>query len=280
MKSIHSIDLMCQVFKIGRSSFYDWRRGHRRIPRDHDALKVAIREAFLESRGTYGYRRIYEDLLEGRAQGSCKLILRLMGEMNLEAVPWKPSPYATARAAQESTVCPNLLERDFKPRIQNTVWSGDITYIWTRAGWVYLAVVLDLFSRRVVGWSVSNKPDTDLVLAALSQALASRRYVFGKLVFHSDQGCQYTSRAFQEYLKERGIRGSMSRKGQCWDNAPTESFFKSFKRETGLRRLRLESQGEVEMLVLDWIEAWYNVRRRHTFTGYSSPAGFEMKRAA
>lgn len=280
MKAAHDIILMCRVLKVGRSSFYDWRKGHRRQARSHDALQVVIREAFHRSRGTYGHRRIYEDLREGPVRGSLKLILRLMNAMDLVAAPWKPSPYAVAKAAQESTVCANLLNRNFSPTGLNKVWASDITYIWTRAGWVYLAVVLDLFSRRVVGWSVSESPDTDLVLSALFQALASRRYVPGDLIFHSDQGCQYTSRAFQEYLKERGIRGSMSRRGQCWDNAPTESFFKSFKRETGLRRLQLEGRGEAEMLALDWIETWYNVRRRHTFVEYENPAAFEMKNAA
>lgn len=280
MKAAHSIDLMCRVLKVGRSSYYDWKQGPRRRPRNHDALKVAIREAFQSSRETYGYRRIYEALQEGTVWGSRKLILRLMNAMELEAAPWKPSPYAAARKAQESIVCPNLLDRQFRPSGRNQVWAGDITYIWTMKGWVYLAVVLDLFSRRVVGWSVSERPDTALVLSALSQALQSRSYVRGSLIFHSDQGCQYTSRAFQDFLVERGIRGSMSRRGQCWDNAPTESFFKSFKRETGLRRLRLSGQGEVEMLVLDWIETWYNLRRRHTFNGYRSPAEREMKRAA
>ena len=280
MKATHSIDLMCQVLKVGRSSYYDWKQGPRRIPRNHDALKVAIREAFQRNRGTYGYRRIYEALREEAVRGSRKLILRLMKAMKLEAAPWKPSPYAVAKKAQESIVCPNILDRQFKPSWRNQVWAGDITYIWTRKGWVYLAVVLDLFSRRVVGWSVSERPDTALVLAALSQALQSRPYVRGSLIFHSDQGCQYTSRAYQDFLVERGIRGSMSRRGQCWDNAPTESFFRSFKRETGLRRLHLAGQGEVEMLVLDWIETWYNLRRKHTFNGYRSPAEREMKRAA
>ncbi len=235
MRAAHSLPLLFRVLKVGRSSYYDWKHRRPRLPRNHDALKMAIREAFERSRGTYGYRRIYEALKHGSVRGSRKLILRLMNAMELEAAPWKPSPYAAARKAQESIVCPNLLNRQFQPSKRNQVWTGDITYIWTRKGWVYLAVVLDLFSRRVVGWSVSDTPDTALVLNALSQALQARPYVRGSLIFHSDQGCQYTSRAFQDFLLDRGIQGSMSRRGQCWDNAPTESFFRSFKRETGLR---------------------------------------------
>lgn len=280
MKSVFSIELMCHVLKVGRSSYYDWKQGNRRHPQNHDALKMAIRNAFQRSRGTYGYRRIYEELKGEAVKGSRNLILRLMKAMELEAAPWKPSPYAVARKAQESIVCPNLLDRKFRPSGRNQVWTGDITYIWTQKGWMYLAVVLDLFSRRVVGWSVSDKPDATLVLSALSQALQGRPYVRGSLIFHSDQGCQYTARAFQDFLMERGIRGSMSRKGQCWDNAPTESFFRSFKRETGLRRLHLAGLREVEMLALDWIETWYNLRRKHTFNGYCSPAERELKKAA
>jgi putative transposase len=280
MKNIHRIDILCRTLKVGRASFYDWRKSKPSSPLCHDALKSAIRQAFQASRGTYGHRRIYEALRTGPMRGSRKLVLRLMNEMKLEAAPWKPSPYSVARKSQESIVCPHLLDRNFEPQKPNKVWTGDITYIWTRSGWVYLAVVLDLYSRRVIGWSVSSRPDTELALAALSQALASRWFVWGELMFHSDQGCQYTSRAFQNYLKERGIRGSMSRKGQCWDNAPTESFFRTFKRETQLRRLQLTGRRETEMLALDWIETWYNLRRKHTFNGYRSPAEREMKRAA
>ena len=145
--------------------------------------------------------------------------------------PWKPSPYSMLKAASEPKVCKHLLQRDFSPPGLNRVWTSDITYIWTRSGWCYLAIVLDLFSRKVIGWSVSDKPDTNLVIAALSQALVTRIYVRGQLMFHSDQGCQYTSGELCGFLRERGILQSMSRRGQCWDNAPTESFFRTLKRK-------------------------------------------------
>jgi putative transposase len=280
MKAAHSIEILCRVLKVSRSGFYEWRSRPVRVPTDYAELKDAIRSRFVESRKTYGHRSIQHALLKAQVRASRKLILRLMKEMGLEATPWKPSPYAMLRKAQESKVCKHLLERDFSPAEPNQVWTSDITYIWTRTGWNYLAVVLDLFSRRIVGWSVSDKPDTGLVLAALNQALVTRRYAWGQLLFHSDQGCQYTSAIFQDYLRERGIRGSMSRRGQCWDNAPNESLFRSFKRETDLKNRVPKGLSEVETLAFDWIETWYNLRRRHTFIGYCSPAEFEGKRAA
>jgi putative transposase len=280
MKADHPIDLMCQVLKVSRSGFYERRGRPKRISLEHRELKEAVKLHFTASRKTYGHRRVRQCILDEGTSVSLKLTLRLMKEMALEAEPWKPSPYGALKAAQESKVCAHLLERDFSPMEPNQVWTSDITYIWTRNGWSYLAVVIDLFSRRVVGWSVSEKPDTNLVLSALSQALVSRPYVRGKLMFHSDQGCQFTSAELRQYLLERGIVQSMSRRGQCWDNAPTESFFHTFKQETGIRKMPLKGLKEVEYLALDWIETWYNLRRRHTFNGNNSPADYEMKWAA
>jgi putative transposase len=228
MKSAHSIELLCRALKVSRSGFYEWRGRPRRIQSEYLELKDAIETHFIASRKTYGHRRIRKCLEENRVPVGLKLVNRLMKEMGLEATPWKPSPYSLLKEAQESKVCAHVLERDFKPLAPNRVWTSDITYIWTQSGWVYLAVILDLFSRRIIGWSVSERPDTHLVQAALAQALATRRYVHGLLLFHSDQGCQYTSAVFQEALRERGILGSMSRRGQCWDNAPTESLFRTF----------------------------------------------------
>jgi putative transposase len=280
MKSAHSIELLCRALKVSRSGFYEWRGRPRPIKPAYPELKEAIEAHFKASRKTYGHRRIRKCLEESQIPVGLKLVNRLMKEMGLEATPWKPSPYSLLKEAQESKVCAHVLEREFKPLAPNRVWTSDITYIWTQSGWVYLAVILDLFSRRIIGWSVSEQPDTHLVQAALAQALATRHYVRGLLLFHSDQGCQYTSTAFQEALRERGILGSMSRRGQCWDNAPTESLFRTFKRETGIRKLNLKGLREVESLAFDWIETWYNLRRKHTFTGYISPAEYEMRRAA
>lgn len=280
MKRAHSIDLMCRVLKVSRSGFYEWRYRPAKLRPEYTDLKSGIEHHFKASRKTYGHRRIRNCLMNDGAVVSLKLTLRLMNEMRLEAEPWKPSPYSAIKQAKESMVCPHLLERNFEPTAPNSVWTSDITYIWTGEGWSYLAVVLDLFARKIVGWAVSMNPDTNLVLSALSQALVNRAYVRGKLMFHSDQGCQYTSIDLRRYLAERGIIQSMSRRGQCWDNAPTESFFRTFKRETGIRKLILKNVGEVEYLIFDWIETWYNLNRHHTFNGYSSPAECELKRTA
>jgi putative transposase len=280
MKTAHSIEILCRALRVSRSGFYEWRGRPIRSKPDFPELKREIEAHFKASRKTYGHRRIQQCLLENNVYAGLKRVLRLMKEMDLEATPWKSSPYSILKAAQESRICEHVLDRDFSPKSPNRVWTSDITYIWTGSGWVYLAIIMDLFSRRIVGWSVSKNPDTQLVLSALAQALAVRRYVRGQLLFHSDQGCQYTAVALQNALKERGILGSMSRRGQCWDNAPTESLFKTFKRETGIRNLQLKGMEDVELLAFEWIETWYNLKRKHSFIGYASPAEHEMKWAA
>jgi transposase InsO family protein len=277
MKSEHSIELMCRALKVSRSGFYEWRV--RSIPKEPKwyTLKEDIQRVFRDSRRTYGHRSIRDALIKEGTRAGRKLILRLMAEMALVPAPWKPSPYSIIKAASEPKVCQHLLKRDFAPPGLNRVWTSDITYIWTRSGWTYLAIILDLFSRKVIGWSVSDKPDTALVIAALSQALVTRNYVRGQLMFHSDQGCQYTSEGLLRFLRERGIVQSMSRKGQCWDNAPTESFFRTLKMETGIAKANLADPEEVEAVLIDWIETWYNRMRRHTFIGYCCPAEYEAR---
>ena len=280
MKAEHSIELMCRALKVSRSGFYEWRG--RPIPEREERIELRghIQRVFRDSRKTYGHRSIWDALIKDGLRVGRKLILRLMKEMSLIPGPWKSSPYSMLKKASEPKVCEHLLQRNFSPPGLNQVWTSDITYIWTRSGWSYLAIVLDLCSRKVIGWSVSDKPDTALVIAALSQALVTRNYVRGQLMFHSDQGCQYTSHELCRFLRERGIVQSMSRRGQCWDNAPTESFFRTLKRETGIAKAYLPGPAEVETALFDWIETWYNLIRRHTFIGYCSPAEYEARWAA
>lgn len=280
MKTAHSIELMCRVLKVSRSGFYESRRRFLPIKVGHPKLRDDIKRVFRESRKTYGHRSVRDALIKVGIHAGRKLILRLMTEMALIPAPWKPSPYSILKKASDPKVCKHLLQRDFSPPGLNRVWTSDITYIWTRSGWAYLAVVLDLYSRKVIGWEVGDKPDTALVIAALSQALVSRSYVRGQLLFHSDQGCQYTSGELCGFLRDRGIIQSMSRRGQCWDNAPTESFFKTLKMETGLAKIHLAGPTEVESVLIDWIETWYNRIRRHTFIGYCCPAEYEARLAA
>ncbi len=280
MKAAHSIELMCRVLKVSRSGFYEWRHRSLPIKVEHGKLRDDIKRVFRDSRKTYGHRSVRDVLIKEGVRAGRKLILRLMTEMALVPGPWKDSPYSILKKASDPKVCNHLLQRNFSPSGPNLVWTSDITYIWTKKGWVYLAVVLDLYSRKVIGWSVSDKPDTTLVIAALSQALISRVYVRGRLMFHSDQGCQYTSGELCRFLRERDIIQSMSRRGQCWDNAPTESFFRTLKMETGLAKAHLPGPAEVELVLIDWIETWYNRIRRHTFIGYCCPAEYEARWAA
>ena len=281
MSAEFGVQEMCRIFDVSRSAYYEW-RGKEEPPVDEarEALKVRIRELFLESRCTYGFRSIRKDLGKEGIHVGKKRIRRMMREMGLVASPVLPRPYGAAQAAAESRVCKHRLKRNFTVKKPDRVWTGDITYIWTHQGWVYLAVVLDLFSRKVVGWALSRKPDTNLVVDALAKAVRNRPYRRWRLMFHSDQGCQYTAHEFGRYLLDRGILQSMSRRGQCWDNAPTESFFSSLKRETGISHWSLENMKEVDEAIFNWIEPWYNQKRRHSTLDYCSPVEFEIIMAA
>ncbi|MFP2964509.1 IS3 family transposase, partial [Myxococcus sp. 1LA] len=177
----------------------------------------------------------------------------------------------TTDSAHSHPVAPNVLGRDFSPEKPNSKWAGDITYIWTAEGWLYLAVVLDLFSRKVVGWAMSDTIDRQLVLSALTMALLNRP---APDLHHSDRGSQYASDDYRELLKEQGIECSMSRKGNCWDNAVVESFFSSLKMELVYER-KFQTHEEARRALFEYIEAWYNRRRRHSALGYVSPEEYE-----
>jgi putative transposase len=281
MRADFPVDTMCKVLRASRSGFYEWQE---RLPTPVDddelILKDAMRRIFRESRSTYGFRSMKKALAKEGFHIGKKRIKRLMKGMGLVAMPLRPNPYAALKAAGESRVCKNRLSRNFTVKRPDRVWTGDITYIWTHSGWVYLAVVIDLFSRKIVGWAISTRPDTTLAIQALAMAVRTRPYRRWRLMFHSDQGCQYTSQEFREYLRDRGILQSMSRRGQCWDNAPTESFFGTLKQETGIGKWYLENTKEVEAAIFDWIETWYNPKRRHSSLDYCSPVEFENKMAA
>lgn len=281
MSSEFDVNEMCRLLDVSRSAYYEWQgKGPTPVDEVREALKARIREIFLESRCTYGFRSIRRALNERGVHVGKKRVRKLMREMQLVASPVLPRPYGSAREAKEARVCKHRLQRNFTAKRPDRIWAGDITYIWSKSGWVYLAVVLDLFSRKVVGWAVSDKPDTSLVMSALSKAVRSRSYRRWRIMFHSDQGCQYTSKEFRQYLLDRGVLQSMSRRGQCWDNAVSESFFGTLKRETGLGRWALANAREVQDALFDWIEMWYNLKRRHTTLDYCSPVEFEIKKAA
>ena len=240
-------------------------------------LSMRIKELYDQHQGRYGSPRICETLNRQGYQVNHKRVARLMREAGLLA-HGKKKFKATTNSKHDQPVRPNLLERNFEVAAPNQVWTGDITYIATAEGWLYLAVVIDLFSRRIIGWAFSHRIDTTLVVQALQMAISGRKPKPG-LIFHSDRGSQYASHLFQEALSAFGIIPSMSRKGDCWDNAPTESFFATFKKEL-VRNVIYFSRRLAMTEIFRYIECYYNNIRAHSTLGYDSPAQFEKKKAA
>ena len=219
---------MCSVFEASRSSYYDYRRRRRRINVERLRLRVKATEIFNISRQSAGSRSIMIKLREeGEIVGRFK-VRRLMKEANLVSKQPKPPAYKVAKV--ERPDIPNHLDRQFDVQQPNQVWCGDITYVWAQGRWIYLAVILDLYRRRVVGWSLSEKADADLPIAALDNAYQLRGQP-KSVTFHSDQGCQYSSKSFRQRLWRYRMKQSMSRRGNCWDNAPMERVFRSYKSE-------------------------------------------------
>jgi putative transposase len=278
MKAEHKIIVMCRVLKVGRSGFYDWRsRLDDRQNESYDETRLSedVFVVYKESRGTYGHRSIREELKKLGLFTSRRKVLKAMRNKGLKAIPQRSKPYPNSNDMPEHKTCKNRLRRHFNTKQPNRYWVGDITYLWTGEGWLYLATVLDLYSRMVVGWAISDKPDSQLAIDALKDALANRSCRKWRLMFHSDQGCQYTSNEMRQYLMDNCILQSMSRRGQCWDNAAMESFFGTLKQETGLGKWPLDTAEETKFAIFDWIECWYNVKRRHSKLGYCSPSYFE-----
>ena len=229
---------------------------------------------FERSNGTYGSLRIVRDLREEGLSCGKHRVARLMRQAGLRAVV-APRFRVTTDSKHALPVAENLLNQDFDAPQANVKWASDITYLWTGEGWLYLAVVLDLFSRRIVGWSMKPSLDRSLVVNALQAALCQRRPSLG-LMHHSDRGGQYASCDFQAMLSEKGIACSMSRKGNCWDNALVESFFGTLKQEL-VNRCRFPTREAARQEVFSYIEVWYNRQRRHSSLGYVSPEEFERR---
>jgi len=267
---------MCEVLDVSRSGFYSWlnRTPSLRARRDEELVRW-IRRSFADSDSTYGVRRVWLDLLEWGHDVGRERVTRLMRQEGLHArVPNKRLPRDTG-PRPHSALAPNRLDREFSADAANQRWVADFTYVWSGEGWLYVAVVLDLYSRRVVGWSMKKQMTADLVTDALMMALW-RRGETDELLHHSDQGSQYTSDTFQRLLAEHGIECSMSRRGDCWDNAAMESFFSTLKTER-LNRRMYRTRDEVRADVFDYIERFYNPKRRHSTLGYVSPIEFEKQ---
>jgi len=274
-KGHYPIRLLCRCLAVSRSGYYAWRRRAPSPRAQEDArLRVEIAASHSASRRTYGSPRILRDLREDGHRVSRKRVARLMRELGLEGRR-KRRFRATTDSQHRFPVAPNVLMRDFDVDAPNTAWVTDITYLATVDGWLYLAVILDLFSRRVVGYAMSEQIDRALVLEALRKALVQRPGA-RDLIHHSDRGSQYASHDYREALDQAGITCSMSRRGDCWDNAVAESFFATLKVEL-LYELPLQTRSATRSAVADYIETFYNVRRRHSSLGYQSPVEFELK---
>jgi putative transposase len=269
------VQVMCEVLGVSRSGYYDWssRPESARAVEDR-AVAAEIRTAHEDSRGRYGSPRVHAALRgHGRRIGR-KRVARLMRGMGLSARR-KRRFRRTTDSAHAYPVAPNLLERDFTANAPDRVWLADLTYIWTAEGWLYLAVVLDLFSRRVVGWAMADHLGHELALAALDMAIARSRPAPG-LTHHSDRGVQFAAREYRKRLQQHGMLCSMSRKGDCWDNAPMESFYATLKGELVEQRDYL-TRDEARADIFQFLEGWYNRRRLHSALGYITP---EQKIAA
>lgn len=267
---------MCQVLRVSRSGFYEWlnRKPGRRAHEDQRLLGL-IRTSFTQSDATYGSPRVWDDLTEWGERCGRKRVARLMRAAGIRARARRLRPPTDNGMRPEHCIAPNVLDRQFEAAGPNQKWVADFTYIRTGEGWLYLAVVLDLFSRRVVGWSMSPQMTAQFVLDALMMAVWRR----GKpkaLLHHSDQGSQYSSEEFQRLLAEQNITCSMSRRGDCWDNAAMESFFSTLKLERANRR-RYATRDEARADLFDYIERFYNPRRKHSTLGNISPAEFERR---
>lgn len=263
---------MCRLLGVSASGYYAWqgRRPSARAVGDV-ALLAQIREAHAQSNATYGAPRIHAELAARGIPVGRKRVARLMRGAGLAGISRRKGPRTTQRR-EAARPAPDLVQRAFTAERPDRLWVADITYVPTWAGFLYLAVVLDAFSRRVIGWAMATHLRTQLVLDALEMALQQRRPK--DVIHHSDQGCQYTSIAFGARCRQAGVRPSMGSVGDCYDNALCESFFATLECEL-IDRRRFRSQSEARMAVFEFIEGWYNPRRRHSSIGYLSPINYE-----
>jgi len=268
---------VCRVMGVTDRGLRAWKQrpvSHRQ--RRDMVLLAQIRDQHRLSQGSYGRPRMTEELNELGLRVGHRRVGRLMRQ-NAICVVRTHKFKATTDSDHAFNIAPNLLQQDFAARQPNQKWAGDITYVWTREGWVYLAVILDLHSRRVIGWAISNRMKKDLAIRALNMAIALRRPPKG-CIHHTDRGSQYCSHDYQKILRNQGLKASMSGKGNCYDNAAVESFFKSLKAEMVWRR-NWQTRREVEVAIFEYINGFYNPRRRHSALGWKSPVAFERKAA-
>ena len=268
-----SVAMMCRLLGVSASGFHAWAaRPEPQRTRDDRALTVAVKAAFARAKGRYGSPRILRELRSEGRRSSRRRIARIMRTEGLVARPRKRR-VRTTDSKHTRRIAPNLLARNFSVDAPNKVWMGDITYVATPDGWSYLAVVLDLYSRKVIGWALAEHIRDDLVLEALDMARRRRGNVRG-VMHHTDRGSQYASDNYLAALQARGFVASMSRKGDCWDNAVVESFFATLKTELGEA---FDDQTSARSEIGDYIDRFYNFQRLHSSLGYVSPADYEAQ---
>jgi putative transposase len=275
----HSIQRMCRLLGVSRSGYYDYlsRREQPPVTPRLDRLVALIRAIHAACEGAYGVRRMHRELLDAGENVSRKLVRRLMREHGIRSVHTRRFR-KTTDSNHDLGFAPNLLEQDFAVQMPDRVWVGDITYVWTAEGWTYLAVLLDLYSRRVVGWAMDDSLHTELPLRALQRALGARSPAPG-LIHHSDRGSQYAAHGYRKLLAHWQVSQSMSGAGNCYDNAVAESFFASLKKER-LHHMVFATRTEAYDAVERYIDGFYNPVRRHSLLGYVSPLRYELQDGA
>ena len=277
-KSEHSIGKMVELFGVSRNGYYNFiSRPESKRSQERKILLEKIKKVHEESREIYGSPKVYKELVKNNISCGINRVARIMKENNIRSKTRKKFK-VTTNSAHKNPVAENILDREFDVTEPNKAWVSDMTYIKTGKDWLYLCVVIDLFSRKIIGFSMSPNIDTYLLLKAFSMACSNRNP--GKeVIFHSDRGVQYTSKDFQKVLKKRGFKCSMSRKGNCWDNACAETFFKSLKVEEVYHR-NYKTREEARLSIFEYIEVFYNRKRIHSYLYNLSPVEYELKKCA
>jgi putative transposase len=269
------VRLMCKVLNVSRSGYYAWKtRQPSKRSCENTLLLQEIQRAYCANRKVYGSPRIHAVLVAQGHRAGVNRIAKLMRENDIQAEPHRRT---RRKVIYRSTAkVDNLVARQFAVAEPNKIWAADITCLWTGSGWLNLAVVMDLYSRRIIGWSMQSRMTEQMTIDALEMAILSRRPT-DRLIHHSDQGSQYQSRALQEKFKKYKILPSMNRKGNCYDNAVVESFFKTLKSELGVLQNKFTTREQAKATIFEYIEVFYNRRRIHSTLGYVSPCEFELK---
>jgi putative transposase len=279
-RAVYPVNLLCRLLKVSRSGYYAWRQrppSARRLA--DEVLAEQIRGFHLASRGTYGAPRIHADLADAGVRVGRKRVARIMRENGLEGVHRRGWRHGTTQRDLDARPAPDLLDRDFTATAPDQKWVADVTYVPTVQGWLYLAIVLDVFSRRIVGWSMDTHRKTQLVVDAVTMAVVNRGGRAAGVIHHSDQGGEYSSRDLELALRRHGLLASMGSVGDAYDNSMAEAFFATLETELFWRqpRRRFDSHRHARLEIFDYIETFYNRSRRHTSIGSIAPVEFELR---